>query len=350
MTPTCFRAFTALLVTAASARAQDAVITYLLGRDTVAVERFTRTPARFEGEAVTRNGTAVARIQYDITLANGRPATAVVRRRQANGSPFANAPTELRYTFRGDSAVRTTVWPDSNQTRAMTTPNAIASFPVFVYAPFELLRGGTDTMTVRGGPYAMFLRFDRNGRLQSLDGTLTTLKVLGTRSSRRVDIAALAAAMKPTGVLSPRGMAYAAFSQGPIFINYGRPAVRERTVWGGTLIPFDTIWRAGANEATHLATSKTIVLGDMTLAPGLYTLWIQHTRNGTFLVVNKQVGQWGTQYQASQDIGRVAMTLAKTPEHVEDYTITIRPTTPNHGAIDFAWADTVATAEFTVRP
>ena len=59
--------------------------------------------------------------------------------------------------------------------------------------------------------------------------------------------------MKPTGVLSPRAAAYAGFNRGPIFISYGRPAVRERTVWGGTLIPFDTIWRTGANEATHLA-------------------------------------------------------------------------------------------------
>ena len=107
-------------------------------------------------------------------------------------------------------------------------------------------------------------------------------------------------------------------------------------MWGGTLVPFDTIWRTGANEATHLATSKTIVLGDMTLAPGLYTLWTQHTRGGTFLIVNKQVGQWGTEYPASQDIGRVKMDLAKTPEHVEDFTITVRATGPNRGAMDFA--------------
>ena len=128
-----------------------------------------------------------------------------------------------------------------------------------------------------------------------------------------------------------------------------RPAVRERTVWGGVLVPYDSIWRTGANEATHLATSKTIVLGDVTLAPGLYTLWTQHTRNGTYLIVNKQVGQWGTEYHAEHDIGRVKMDMAKTPEHVEDFTITIRPAGPSRGAIDFAWGDSVATATFTVQ-
>jgi Protein of unknown function (DUF2911) len=166
----------------------------------------------------------------------------------------------------------------------------------------------------------------------------------------KVDLSTLAGAMKPTGVLSPRAQAYAGFNRGPIFISYGRPAVRDRTVWGGTLIPFDTIWRAGANEATHLATSKTLALGDMTLAPGLYTLWIQHTRSATYLIVNKQVGQWGTDYQALQDIGRVKMDMAKTSEHVEDFTITIRATGPNRGAVDFAWGDSVATAAFIVRP
>src|SRR5262249_506152 len=153
--------------------------------------------------------------------------------------------------------------------------------------------------------------------------------------SGKADVAALAAAMKPTGVLSPRGMAYAAFGRSPIFINYGRPAVRDRSVWGGTLIPFDTVWRTGANEPTHFATSRTITLGDLTLVPGLYTLWLQHTRTWTYLIVNKQVGQWGTEYQSAQDIGRVRLDLAKAPEHVEDFTITIRAINPTRGAIDF---------------
>jgi hypothetical protein len=88
----------------------------------------------------------------------------------------------------------------------------------------------------------------------------------------------------------------------------------------------------------------------MTLAPGLYTLWTQYTRNGTYLIVNRQVGQWGTEYDARQDIGRVRMDMAATPEHVEDFTITVRPTGPNRGAIDLAWGDSVATANFTVKP
>jgi hypothetical protein len=359
--------------------AQDGVIVYRLGRDTVAVERFARTPTRFSGEMVTRSGPAVVRTQYDITVANGRPTAAIVRRRAADGTALPNAPTEYRFSFGADSATREVVWPDSVQRRSFAARHAFVAMPVFAYAPMELINAfarsggrrdsvpvvplggnnlglfgletaGGDTLRMRGGPYAMLMRFDREGRLQSVDGSFTTNKSLGTRVGGNVDIAAIAQAMRPTGILSPRLTAYAPFAQGPIFINYGSPAVRGRTVWGGTLVPFDSIWRTGANEATHLATSKTIQLGDMTLAPGLYTLWTQHTRAGTYLIVNRQVGQWGTQYNAANDIGRVAMDVAAAPSHVEDFTITVRALGQGRGAIDIAWGDKVATAPFTVRP
>lgn len=364
----------AVLTCAARLSAQDATIVYRLGRDTVAVEQFTRSATKFSGETVIRSGPTVTRTQYDITLAAGKPTAMVIRRRQADGSPIPNNPLEYRFALRPDSVRREIVWKDSTQTLGFAANNAFVVLPVYSYAPFELLYargtgrdsvpavnlGGNtisavglqkfgDTLRMRGGTYQMLIRFDRDGHVQWTDGVLTTNKAIGTRVSGTADIAKLASSMKPTGVLSPRATAYAGFNRGPIFISYGRPAVRERTVWGGVLIPFDSVWRTGANEATHLATSKTMVLGDMTLAPGLYTLWTQHTRAGTYLIVNRQVGQWGTEYAASEDIGRVKVAMAKTPEHVEDFTITVRPTGQNRGAIDLAWGDSVATAAFTVR-
>lgn len=366
----------ALLAAPASLVAQDATIVYRLGRDTVAVEQFSRSATRFAGEMVTRSGNAVTRTEYDFTLANGRPTAAVIRRKAADGSPLPNNPQEVRFTFRADSARREIVWRDSTQTQTFAAANAFPALPVYAYAPFELLfsRGAGardsvpaiglagnavgvvglvphagDTLRMRGGAYAMLARFDRDGRLWLTDGVYTTNKAIGTRSASRVNIASLATAMKPTGILSPRATAYAGFNRGPIFVNYGRPAVRDRTVWGGVLIPFDSVWRTGANEATHLATSKTIVMGDLTIPAGLYSLWIQHTHSGTFLIVNKQVGQWGTEYQAAQDLGRVKLDMARAPEHVEDFTIAVRPNGPNRGAIDFAWGNGVATANFTVR-
>jgi hypothetical protein len=364
----------------ALAGAQDGVLVYRLGQDTVAIEQFSRTRTQLTGETVTRSGASVSRTQYEVTLGpSGRPTAAVIRRRQADGSPVPNAPVEYRFTFGADSATRRLVWPDSTSSRTFRVPHAVPATMALAYAPLELLgelrRGGAavdslptiglggtgvgfvgleevsgDTLRLRGGPYPVRLRFDAGGRLLLVDGSFTANKSVGTRAEGAVNIAALARRMAPTGVLSPRTTAYAGFQRGPIFINYGSPAVRGRSVWGGVLVPYDSVWRVGANEATHLATSKPMQMGDMTLAPGLYTLWLQHTRGGTFLIVNRQVGQWGTAYDASQDLGRVRMALAPAPEHVEDLTITIRATGSAAGAIDVAWGDSVATAAFLVRP
>lgn len=365
------------LIAATSANAQQASIVYRLGKDTVAVEQFTRTGNRLTGETVARSGGAINWMQYDITAApDGRLTSATLRRRQADGKPLPNAAVETRLRFTADSVHREIAWPDSVQKRSFAAARAQIAAPVFSYAIMELVlaakRAGSidslpafglagnatwtglealtgDTMRIRGGVYPMLLRFDRDGRLLSVDGSLTTNKVLATRGAGGLNMATLASTMKPTGVLSPRANATLAFGVSPIFIDYSRPQVRGRTVWGGVLVPFDSIWRAGANSATHLATSIPIVFGSVALQPGLYSLWIQHTREGTFLIVNKAVGQWGTNYTAAQDLGRVQMTVANAPDFVEDFTITIRALPQNKGAIDFAWGPSVATATFDIR-
>src|SRR5262245_55898403 len=108
----------ALTLFASAALAQDGVIVYRLGRDTVAVEHYGRERNRFFGEVVTRTGAAVVRTQYEITLSPNRATSAVVKRRNADGSVIANQPTEYRFTFGPDTARREVVWKDSTQTRA----------------------------------------------------------------------------------------------------------------------------------------------------------------------------------------------------------------------------------------
>lgn len=365
----------------ATLAAQTVTYAYRLGSDTIAVEQFTRTGNKLTGEMVQRSGAAVVRMQYDVTLAgDNRSMTGTLKRMQADGSPLPNTPAEVRFRVTKDSVIRDIAFPDSTQHRAIAAPNGgVINFPTFIYGPTEILaairkqRGnadslaalgvagnggfagitplGGDSVRLRGGAYAMVLRFDANGRLQSVDGNGTTNKVTATRSTNAVDIAAIARAMKPTGVLSARDVVRGAFGQGGIvLVDYGRPHVRERSVWGGTLVPFDSVWRTGANDATHLFTSRVLAFGDVTVPPGAYTLWIQHTRTGTFLIVSKGIGQWGTQYDASKDLGRVAMTLAPTPSHVEEFTIAVKPAGQNRGTLEFAWGDKAASAAFTATP
>jgi hypothetical protein len=368
----------ALLVPFASASAQ-ATFVYRLGRDTVAVEQYTRTAARLAGEAVTRTGPSVVRTQYEVTLTDGRPASATVRRRQADGSPIPNTPTEWRFTFGVDSVRRDVVWPDSTQSRSFAAPRAVLVLPIPVFGATELLalagrrpgarpdsligigiagnpgvvglaRLGGDTTRLVGGPYPMLMRYDSDGRLQSVDGSLTTNKIVATRAGGATNIGAVAASMRPTGALSARGTARAGIRTGGIVIvDYGRPLVRERTVWGGTLVPFDSVWRTGANDATHLSTTRELAFGDVVVPAGVYTLWVQHTRTGTTLLVSRQVGVWGTQFNPAEVLGRVPLQLNPAPNHVEEFTIEIRPLGMNRAALDLAWGPSVATTTFVMR-
>ena len=361
----------------AAASAQNAVLVYRLGKDTLAVEQYSRTATGISGEMVQRSGAAVVRFTYSVTVGrDGRPTVATLTRSLADGTPQPGVPREVRFTLRPDSAVREAVFQDSTQRRAFAAARAMVSFPVYIYGPTELLAAlrkgnaadsipaigqggvlgftglralGGDSVMLRGAPYPMVLRFDAANRLQSLDGRGTTNKVVAERTTGRVDIAALARAMKPSGTLSARETARAAFGPGGmVLVDYGRPQVRERTVWGGTLVPFDSVWRAGANDATHLFTTRPLTLGTMNLAPGMYTLWVQHTRQATFLIVNRQTGQWGTQYDASQDVGRVEMQSAATPSHVEEMTIAVRALGPTRGALELAWGDRVMSVPFGI--
>jgi hypothetical protein len=307
---------------------------------------------------------------------DGRPTSAKIARSLPDGSPVPNQPTEVRFTVSADSIVRETVRPDSVQRAAFAVRSAMIAFPVYVYGPTELLaslrksqsadsvptlglaggpgfigieQAGVDTLRLRGAPYPMRLMFDANNRLMLVDGGMTTNKIIATREAENtMDVPAMARAMKPTGVMSGRDVARGAFGAGGIvLVDYGRPMVRERSVWGGALVPFDSVWRAGANDATHLFTTRVLTFGQLTVPPGSYTLWIQHTRSGTFLIVNKQTGQWGTVYDPAQDVGRVTMQMAPAPTHVEEMTVTVRSMGGNRGAIDFAWGPSIATATFT---
>jgi hypothetical protein len=133
---------------------------------------------------------------------------------------------------------------------------------------------------------------------------------------------------------------------GVVLVDYGRPSVRERTVWGGTLVPFDSVWRAGANEATHLFTTRTLTMGELVIPPGMYTLFLQHTRNATTLIVSRQTGQWGTQYTPAQDFGRVAMQMTATPAHVEEFTVNLRQLPGNRGVLELSWGSMMASVPF----
>jgi len=109
----------------------------------------------------------------------------------------------------------------------------------------------------------------------------------------------------------------------------------------GGLVPYGKVWRLGADAATTLTTDADITIGDLHVPQGVYTLYVLASKDGWKLIVNKQTGQWGTEYDQSQDLGRVSMKTANVSP-VETLKITLRSTGASAGALDITWGATQA--------
>ena len=133
-----------------------------------------------------------------------------------------------------------------------------------------------------------------------------------------------------------------------IRIDYGQPHARGRDVAGG-LIPYDGVWRTGANEATAFTTEVDLEIGTLRVPRGSYTLYSFLTRDGWRLAVNRQTGQWGTQYDPEQDLARIPMRVTRLREPVEQFTISLDPGKNGSGELALLWENTRASVPVAVK-
>lgn len=185
--------------------------------------------------------------------------------------------------------------------------------------------------------------FDSAGRMLSYSGARTTYLVEVTRVDSQPDIKGIAdrfeAAEAATGgvrQLSPRDTARGSIGDVSITIDYGRPLARGRVLLGN-VIPYDRVWRTGANAATQFTTSAPIRVAGIQLAAGTYTLWTVPHQNGVDLIVNGQSGQWGTQYDRSRDVGKARMQSSTLSTPVDQFTISVAGTDARHGTLTMEW-------------
>ena len=146
---------------------------------------------------------------------------------------------------------------------------------------------------------------------------------------------------------APRVQGQPAPAPQKVWIDYGQPHARGRAVLGG-LIPYDTVYRFGANAATAFHTDADLTIGGTVVPRGDYTLFLLATRTGAKLVVSKQTGQWGTMYNAANDLARIDMAVRTLAEPVESFTVTLVPaaseSAPASGRLVASWG----TSEFSV--
>jgi hypothetical protein len=98
-----------------------------------------------------------------------------------------------------------------------------------------------------------------------------------------------------------------------IEIKYHRPGVKGREIWG-KLVPYDKVWRAGANEATTISFSTPAKVGGKSVPAGHYALFVLPTKEKWTFILSKQPEQWGAYtYKPADDVVRVDVTPAAAP-------------------------------------
>ena len=133
-----------------------------------------------------------------------------------------------------------------------------------------------------------------------------------------------------------------------ITIDYGRPYVKGRKIFGG-LVPYGEVWRTGADEATKLTTEADLTIGNLKIPKGTYALFTLPTESGWTLIVNTIANQWGAfKYDQGKDLGRTGMKVASGPK-TEQFTMTLEAQGSGGGILRMAWDTTVATAAFKAQ-
>jgi hypothetical protein len=377
------RLVTALLCLAPPLAAQTSSYVARLGRDTVALERTVRTGSKVVGDLFT-TAPRTRRVHYVATLdGKGRvsrlevTSTAAV---ETPASPTLKIVEELGDTLATMIITRGTAKPDTAriQIHAGAAPFLSLStglleqmtlqarkarrdsvaIDVIVAGqpkafPNYVAKRGRDSVAVDYFGFPFYLRVDEKGRVLGANGIRTTQKFLidrvATLDLDRVSESFVARekAGQVAGAMSPRDTARVVLAAPTIWVDYGRPTKRGREILG-TVVPWNEVWRTGANSATQLNTTADLRVGDAVIPAGKYTLWTLPTSTGTKLIVNRQTGQWGTEYDATKDLIRLDLRTEQLAEPVERFTITVVSLGAG-GEIRFDWDRIRWVLPFTVR-
>jgi len=119
-----------------------------------------------------------------------------------------------------------------------------------------------------------------------------------------------------------------------IKIDYHSPSVRDRIIWGD-LVPYDQVWRTGANNATTFEVDKEVTIANKTVPAGKYALFTIPKKGAPWVVIlNKEADQWGAyNYNESEDLMRFTVEAKRQVEMTEEMTFDI----DDEGNVSFSW-------------
>ena len=136
---------------------------------------------------------------------------------------------------------------------------------------------------------------------------------------------------------SPPATATVSLNGQNLTIKYNAPSLRGRHVGGPEIVPYNQIWRTGANPATTLITPIPLHIGNVLVPAGTYTIFTLPTPTKWMLIINKQTGQWGLEYHQEQDLGRVEMKAHTLPSAQEVMSISFDDIKKDSAELHIRW-------------
>lgn len=136
-----------------------------------------------------------------------------------------------------------------------------------------------------------------------------------------------------------------------IKITYGRPYMKGRKIYG-ELVPFDKVWRTGADEATTFQTDGDLMLGSLHVPAGTYALFTIPGTSEWTVILNKVAKTWGAydyEKNKAQDLGQAKAKVESTGSHVEQLTLAIEPGAGKNATLSIVWETTRVTVPIMVH-
>jgi hypothetical protein len=130
-------------------------------------------------------------------------------------------------------------------------------------------------------------------------------------------------------------------------VTYSRPYKKDRVVFGG-IVPFDKVWRAGANEAPEIKVYKDIIIRGKTLKAGSYALFTIPGKDSWTVIFSSDLDRWGAySYNEAHDVLHVTASVKSADAEIEQFSIQFSDGGEGKGTMQFAWDTTIAEVGFS---
>jgi hypothetical protein len=133
-----------------------------------------------------------------------------------------------------------------------------------------------------------------------------------------------------------------------IEIVYSRPGVKDRAIFG-SLVPYGQVWRTGANNATKITFSTPVKLNGTEIAAGSYSIYTIPGESEWTIIINKDTGQSGTQYDEKADVARFKATPVTMTKPMETFVIEFTDIRDESARLNLVWENTLVPIKFEVE-